>query len=184
MLLSIEPLHRLTCSSHICSRSTVLRCCSELSLDKDDGEADDNVECTGRVVTELVDATAQDGKGLLPDRFMIAVRAIRGEFSAADPNLDTEYAEDSFLSAFVQFPADVQLRIVSRPLEADEADALVRDISMLSAAIEGAGEAEVDVTLRGQRRAIDFRLSSVPDAASIAAVRTALKEDERVQMVF
>ena len=143
---------------------------------------DDDVECTGRVVTELVEADGQ--ASALPDRFLMAMRAIRGEFSEGiDPTADTEFAEDSLLDALTTWPAAVKLRIVSRKLAADEAVQLVSDVQALGGSVDGSS-LEVDVTERGERRAIDVRLSAVPDAATLSVLRSALKGDDRVQMVF
>ncbi len=176
------------------SSSRLLRCCDvgepyseeeEAAFQKLEAEqaalTDDNVECTGRVVTELVDATTECGKGALPDRFMMAMRAIRGEFSSLAPEADTERTQDSLLMALVSFPAAVTLRIVSRPLDDAGAAELVSDVTLIG---ESSGGAEVDVKPRGERRAIDLRLTAVPDAATLGVLREALKADERVQMVF
>ena len=146
--------------------------------------SDDDLQCTGRLVSELVDRNGADGKGALPDRFMMAVRAIRGEFSPAEGATDTERTEDSLLTALMTWPANVKLRIVTRPLEVDQADAFVRDIEMLGEAVTDAGSFEVGVKVRGSRRSIDLMLSEVPDAASLSALRESLKADDRVQMVF
>ena len=49
---------------------------------------------------------------------------------------------------------------------------------------EGGTDApELRVSTRGERRSFDLRVH-LPDAAALAMLRTALKEDERVQMVF
>ena len=65
-------------------RSTELRAC-------DNAEEMPEVECSeGRIVTELVEA----GNSALPDRFMMAVRAIRGEFSPTEGVEDTEFGDD------------------------------------------------------------------------------------------
>ena len=56
---------------------------------------DDDMECTGRIVTELVEA----GNAPLPDRFMYAMRAIRGEFTPADGVADTHTPEHEPLRA-------------------------------------------------------------------------------------
>ena len=163
-------------------------CSADMEMPFDDGLDDIDLpddlgsECTGRIVTELVDATAEGGKGALPDRFMYAMRAIRGEFSPDDAN-DTELAEDSLTAALITFPALVRLRIVSRPLPEAELDSLVRDISLLASQLDAAGAGEVGFTVRGSRRSIDFA-ATLPDAASISAMRYTLKADARVQMVF
>ena len=71
--------------------------------------------CEGRIVTELVDISAGE-KLKLPDRFMFAVSAIRGEYSTLPPEMDTEVAEDSITSALLQFPAAVTMKVVSTSL--------------------------------------------------------------------
>ena len=163
-------------------RIAVPRACAadEAPLDEAAGEGDDNVSCSGRVVTELIDAET----GALPDRFMMAVRAIRGEFSPSDEAADTENAEDAITSALINFPAKVRLKIVSTPLgTADEAKALGSDLSLLCKQLEGAGEPELCSVERGSRRSYEL-IIDVPDAAALAVLRNALLEDERVQMVF
>ena len=143
--------------------------------------SDDDVECTGRIVTELVEA----GNKPLPDRFMLAMRAIRGEFSPEEATIDTERAEDTLTSALLNFPATVELRVVTQPLPVEEESAqLVSELNMMLESLEGAGAPSVDVKERpGNRKAINFSLS-VPDASSLSMLREALKEDERVQFVF
>ena len=47
----------------------------------------DDCECTGRVVTELVETGTN---AALPDRFLYAMRAIQGEYSPPEGTLDTE----------------------------------------------------------------------------------------------
>ena len=82
-------------------RSSAVRCC-ELP-------EGDNLECTGRIVTELK-ATGDDA---LPDRFMFAMRAIRGEFSPPDGAEDNENVDGALTEALLSFPAKVNLRVVS-----------------------------------------------------------------------
>ena len=150
-------------------------------LEAEQAALPEDMQCTARVVTNLVDATTECGKGALPDRFMMAMRAIRGEFSKLEPEADTERAQDSLLTALVNFPAAVTLRIVSRPLDESSAIQLVSDVTLIG---QSSGGAEVDVKLRGERRSIDLRLAAVPDAATLGVLREALKADDRVQMVF
>lgn len=150
-------------------------------LEAEQAAQPEDMQCTARVVTNLVDATTECGKGALPDRFMMAMRAIRGEFSKLEPEADTERAQDSLLTALVNFPAAVTLRIVSRPLDESSATQLVSDVTLIG---QSSGGAEVDVKLRGERRSIDLRLAAVPDAATLGVLREALKADDRVQMVF
>ena len=120
----------------------------------------------------------------LPDRFLMAVRAIRGDFSPADGLTDTERAEDMITGALTTFPATVRLRVVTRPLaSASEADRLCEQLNLLLSTLEGAGAPQVDVTDRGSRRSIDLRLR-VPNAASLALLRNAINEEACVQMVF
>ena len=139
------------------------------------------MQCSGgRIVTELRAADKTE----LPDRFMYAVRAIRGDFTQ-EGSVDTEYVEDSITSALLNFPATVTLRVVTKPMPSPEAADELRDqLSMLFSTLEGAeGAPEVCETERGARRSFDFRLK-VPDAYSLSVLRNAIKEDERVQMVF
>ena len=141
----------------------------------------DDMQCSGgRIVTELRAADKTE----LPDRFMYAVRAIRGDFTQ-EGSVDTEYVEDSITSALLNFPATVTLRVVTKPMPSPEAADELRDqLSMLFSTLEGAeGAPEVCETERGARRSFDFRLK-VPDAYSLSVLRNAIKEDERVQMVF
>ena len=142
---------------------------------------DDDVECTGRIVTELVET----GNIALPDRFMYAMRAIRGEFSEGiDETADTELAEDSLTSALLNFPATVSLRVVTRPLDTAAYEELAEQLSILLTTLDGAESQGVKVKERpGNRRSLEFALK-VPDASSLSTLREALREDERVQMVF
>ena len=188
-------LPQQTAARHVAIRRSRLPMCVEEregmrptdAADAADAEmpppSEDDLSCTARVVTELIDANGEEGKGALPDRFMMAVRAIRGEFSPGDDMPDTELVEDALLSALTTWPASVRLRIVSQPLEADEADAFVRDVERLGATVD-AGAVTVGVKVRGSRRSIDFTVDEVPDATNVAALRQALKSDARVQMVF
>ena len=142
--------------------------------------SDDDVECTGRIVTELVES----GNVALPDRFMFAMRAIRGEFSPPEGFQDTDRAEDAITAALMQFPATIPLRVVTRPLTQTAYEELAEQIVSMLTTLEGAEAAGVTTKERpGQRRSIEFSLR-VPDAASLAMLREALKEDDRVQMVF
>jgi hypothetical protein len=96
-------------------------CSAESPVPSDDAELPaDSMDCSARIVSELVDTSGGDGKEALPDRFLMAVRAIRGEFSPPEGVADTERQEDSLTEALVTFPATVQLRVVSRPLEEEE----------------------------------------------------------------
>ena len=115
---------------------------------------------------------------------MMAVRAIRGDFSPPEGAEDNEYVEDALTSALISFPATVKLKIISVPMEKpDEADLLSADLNLLCYSLEGAGAPDVCVVERGSRRSFELSLD-VPDAASLAILRRALLEDERVQMVF
>ena len=138
------------------------------------------MQCTGRVVTELVEA----GNSPLPDRFMYAMRAIRGDFSPDAGTVDTERVDDAITSALLQFPTTVSLRVVTRPLEDSVYAELAEQVTLLLNTLEGAEAAGVTTKERpGQRRAMEFSLR-VPDASSLAMLREALKDDERVQFVF
>ena len=64
--------------------------------------AADDLECEARVVTELKDTV---NNASLPDRFMMAMRAMRGEFSPSSG--DTERDDGQILEAMVDFPADI-----------------------------------------------------------------------------
>jgi len=140
---------------------------------------DDIGTCEGRIVTELKDVV----NGQLPDRFMMAVQAIRGEFSPPDEVPDTERTDDLILQALTNFPATVRLKVVSRAVPEEELDGLVRDVTKLCESVPGGSDAEVDVVPRGSRRSIGFALR-VPNANALAELRDALMQDPRVQMVF
>ena len=75
----------------------------------------DDMECEARVVTELKDTV---NNASLPDRFMMAMRAMRGEFSPSSG--DTERDDGQILEAMVDFPADIDLKVVSQSLPAAE----------------------------------------------------------------
>ena len=170
------------------ARSGSLHCCDALPDDVDaeameaaykELEADD-MECTGRVVTELVET----GNSPLPDRFMFAMRAIRGDFSPDEGMVDTERVEDAITSALISFPATVSLRVVTRPLADGAFEELAEQLSLMLTTLEGAETAGVSTKERpGQRRSMEFSLR-VPDANSLSMLREALKDDERIQMVF
>lgn len=51
---------------------------------------EDAMECEARVVTELVDASGQP----LPDRFVMAMRALQGEFTPQETDVDNERSQD------------------------------------------------------------------------------------------
>lgn len=87
------------------------------------------------------------------------------------------------LSALVNFPTTVDVRIVSRPGSSDEHDTLVADMGRLCEAAGGSESASLNVTPRGSRLSIGLKLS-VPSAEALAEVRAALTEHPRVQMVF
>lgn len=181
LLLPTGPCARAPASGRV----SPPRCCAEVSLPADagadDAEGGDDLECTGRVVTELVET----GSGAaLPDRFMMVVQAMRGDFTPGEGVSDTERDDDVLTAALTTFPAAVKLRVVSKPLADEAAEALEADLRRLAECVEGAGDAVVRVTPRGRRRSIDFELSAVPDLAALRAVRSALREDERVQMLF
>ena len=140
----------------------------------------DEVECTGRVVTKLTET----GGDALPDRFMMAMQAIRGEFTPEEGTEDTENADDAITNALTTFPAVVAIKVVTRPLEDPlVANELVNQLKLLASTIEGASDPAFKVTERGLRRSIGFELK-VPDAGSLATLRSCLKDDPRVHMVF
>ncbi len=157
------------------------RCCDGANA-ADDGEIQmeaDGVPCSsGRIVTELVDASGSP----LPDRFMLAVRACRGEFAPEDASIDTERGDDLITTALLEFPAVVRLRVVSRVLDDATADSLVDDVTRLVEAASN-GEGSVSAKVRGGRRSVDLAMR-VDDAKALAALRAALSEDSRVQMCF
>lgn len=146
-----------------------------------EGLEEDSVGCEGRIVTELKDVTGT--QGALPDRFMMAVQAIRGEFSPPEDHPDNERQDDLILQALVNFPATVQVKVVSRAVPEQELDELVQDVSRLCSLVEGGSDASLDVVDRGSRRSIGFAMR-VPDALALAELRDALMDDPRVQMVF
>ena len=76
----------------------------------------------------------------------------------------------------------MSLRIVTRPLDGAEADRLCGELRELVSRMEGAG-ASLSFTPRGERRSIDLQLT-VQDAAALSVLRSTLKADERIQMVF
>jgi hypothetical protein len=179
----------------------VRACEAEVQLpppEEGDALTADDMQCSeGRIVTELVDTScAGADKQTLPDRFLMAVRAIRGEFSPVEGVADTEvctrarhttpiehsiealtdrvatpqHGEDTITSALLNFPATVTLKVVSRPLPTSaEADQLGDELSMLLTALNDSPdeEPEIGVTERGSRRSYSLRMK-VPDAAALA----------------
>ena len=168
--------------------------CTEVGLTRDDDDDDlddslypqlssDDYQCSeGRIITEL---KSTDADSPLSDRFMMAMRAISGEFSQAEGQADNELVEDALTTALLKFPATVALSVVTRPLESDAAaEDLVAQLNKMLATLEGAEAPSAVVKQRpGGRRSINFSIR-VPDAGALSLLRQALKEDERVQMVF
>jgi len=139
----------------------------------------DDMECEARVVTELKDTV---NNASLPDRFMMAMRAMRGVFSPARG--DTERDDGQILEAMVDFPADIDLKVVSQSLPAAEQQELVRQLGEVVAAL-GPSAAEPKVTPRpGDRISIAVTLPKVPSAAALAELRAGMLADERVKFVF
>ena len=139
----------------------------------------DDLECEARVVTELKDTV---NNASLPDRFMMAMRAMRGEFSPSSG--DTERDDGQILEAMVDFPADIDLKVVSQSLPAAEQQELVRQLGEVVAAL-GPSAAEPKVTPRpGDRISIAVTLPKVPSAAALAELRAGMLADERVKFVF
>ena len=139
----------------------------------------DDMECEARVVTELKDTV---NNASLPDRFMMAMRAMRGEFSPSSG--DTERDDGQILEAMVDFPADIDLKVVSQSLPAAEQQELVRQLGEVVAAL-GPSAAEPKVTPRpGDRISIAVTLPKVPSAAALAELRAGMLADERVKFVF
>ena len=139
----------------------------------------DDMECEARVVTELKDTV---NNASLPDRFMMAMRAMRGEFSPSSG--DTERDDGQILEAMVDVPADIDLKVVSQSLPAAEQQELVRQLGEVVAAL-GPSAAEPKVTPRpGDRISIAVTLPKVPSAAALAELRAGMLADERVKFVF
>ena len=153
----------------------------QLEAEQEELGADD-CECTGRIVTELVETGSNEA---LPDRFMFAMRAIRGEFTPEEGAADTERSSDAITAALLNFPTTVSLRVVTRPMASDaDAEELVRQLNVMLETLEGADAPSVTVAPKpGNRRSLDFALR-VPDAGALTTLREALREDERVQFVF
>lgn len=157
--------------------------CDGAACEEEDSADDDNMECTTRIVTEL----RESNNSTLPDRFLMAMRAIRGEFSPAEGSEDNEYVEDALTAALLKFPAKVSVRVISYKIETDDEAACLAEeigalVSEVHTSIDGSAPA-IGVATRGERRSYDLALT-VPSADSLAALRGALKEDVRVQMVF
>ena len=78
----------------------------------------------------------------------------------------------------------MSLRVVTRPLADGAFEELAEQLSLMLTTLEGAETAGVTTKERpGQRRSMEFSLR-VPDANSLSMLREALKDDERIQMVF
>jgi len=124
--------------------------------------------------------------GELPDRFMMAVQAIRGDFSPEEGAPDDEHQDDLLLQALVKFPATVEVRVVSRPVPAPHLQALEADIAgMLRQCVEAVEDEVPQLSMkeRGSRRSFSFSIK-LPSANALAELRSVLNEDPRVQMVF
>ena len=171
------------------------RMCTEIGVAPDAGDDDeidesiydqlssDDYECSeGRIITEL---KSTDKENPLTDRFMMVMRALQGEFSEVEGEADNELVEDALTTALLNFPATVALSVVTRPLESDaQAEELVAQLNLMLSTLEGAEAPSVVVKQRpGGRRSLTFSLK-VPDAGALSMLREALRDDERVQMVF
>lgn len=118
--LAIGMLRRAPDSAvyRVLSSCRALPCTMCDVLPEDDLEGLPDIgNCEGRIVTEL---KAVDGE--LPDRFMMAVQAIRGDFSPPEDHPDDERQEDLILQALTNFPATVNLKVVSRAGPEEELD--------------------------------------------------------------
>ena len=94
---------------------------------------------------------------------------MRGEFSPSSG--DTERDDGQILEAMVDFPADIDLKVVSQSLPAAEQQELVRQLGEVVAAL-GPSAAEPKVTPRpGDRISIAVTLPKVPSAAAGRAAR-------------
>ena len=121
----------------------------------------------------------------LPDRFVMAMRAIRGEFSPAEGAADNERTEDALTAALLSFPAKVTLRVVTRclggfepasdrwlsfshgahsipaarrPIDDAEAERFASELAALVGSVSDAGEVSeaFDATLKVRARWIGF----------------------------
>ena len=123
--------------------------------------------------------------GALTDRFVMAARALRGEYDPAEAAADTE-EESKLLGALVDaYPAPYSFTAVGKPKTPgdyrDLADGLVRTVS---AACDGAF-VEYAVTPRLGGKFASVKLdTTVLGPEMVAAVIDALKADDRVTMAF
>ena len=135
---------------------------------------DPRTECTGRVVTELVDASGAP----LPERLSVKIRALQGEFSPPLGNSDTERDEGTLLAGLVGFPTDLPLKVVSAK-DAD-VDQLVKDMTELAS--EGKPP-KVTMRLGGRVASISFEVHC-EEPISLGETRASLLADPRIKMVF
>ena len=131
-------------------------------------------QCSGRIVTELRDATTG---APLPERMAVKMRALQGEFSPPEDVSDTERDDGTLMAGLVGFPTLLPLKVVSQT-DVD-VDGLMRDMAALAA-----GSKPPELTMRpGGRASISFEVQC-KDPSSLGETRAALLEDPRIKMVF
>ena len=131
-------------------------------------------QCSGRIVTELRDATTG---APLPERLTVKMRALQGEFSPPEDVSDTERDDGTLMAGLVGFPTLLPLKVVSQT-DVD-VDGLMRDMAALAA---GSNPPELTMRPRG-RASISFEVQC-KDPSSLGETRAALLEDPRIKMVF
>lgn len=122
----------------------------------------------------------------LTDRFVMAARALRGEYDPEDASEDTE--QNSLLSALVDgYPASYTFTAVGKPAssDADGIAALVDElVRTVSAACDGAFvDATVTPRLGGKFASVKLD-TTVQSPEVVPEVLARLKADSRITMVF
>lgn len=124
----------------------------------------------------------------LSDRFLMAARALRGEFDPSDPTADTEDGE-GLLSALVDaYPTPYSFTAVGK-LDGDDASSQSLVDSLVST-IQSTIGADVGVYVESCTPRLNGRFASVKLTATVSSpeqvadVFAALKADARVSMTF
>ena len=133
------------------------------------------------------DPASKDGEALT-DRFLMAARALRGEFDPSDPTADTEDGE-GLLSALVDaYPTPYSFTAVGK-LDGDDASSQSLVDSLVST-IQSTIGADVGVYVESCTPRLNGRFASVKLTATVSSpeqvadVFAALKADARVSMTF
>lgn len=172
------------------SRSRALLACVADDTPRDPFEAEpedfspDLTDCTcsGRATARFTDT--EDGS-TLGERFDMQVRALQGDFSPADKEMDNERGDSVLLEGLVGFPAQVPVKVVTYPSTAAEQEALLSLVSEECINVVGVAPTRIQLTPRlgGKVASIAF-IVLVGSASSLTTLREKLRTHPGVRMVF